>query len=450
MKRVNDFRQKKVLVLGLAKSGTSAANLLHQLGAIVTVNDQKPFSENPEAQELLQKGIKVICGEHPDDLLDDGFELIVKNPGIPYSNFIIQDAIQRQIPVITEIELAYRVAEADFIAVTGTNGKTTTTTLIYEILQAGEKFPLLAGNIGIVASDVAQEATNENLIVAELSSFQLLGIDTFRPKIAVITNLYSAHLDYHGTRENYLAAKENIIKNQGSEDYLIINFDQEECRHIARMAPGTVIGFSREQFLEHGASYFEGALYFDGKKIMEREHIPLPGDHNVENILAAIAVAKITGVDDRTIRQVLGRFQGVKHRLQYIGEVAGRKFYNDSKSTNVLATQMALNSFSSPVLLLAGGLDRGEDFRDLLPYLQHVKALITFGETKEKIAEIGREAGIKFVHLVENVEEAVPLGFSLSEPGDIILLSPACASWDQYPSFEVRGDIFVQAVHKLK
>lgn len=450
MKETYEFRHKKVLVLGLAKSGTSAANLLHNLGAIVTVNDRKPFAENPEAQELLEKGIKVICGEHPDDLLDDGFELIVKNPGIPYSNFIIQDALRRQIPVITEVELAYRVSEAEFIGITGTNGKTTTTTLIYEILRVGEQSPLLAGNIGIVASDVVQEATSKNIIVTELSSFQLLGIDKFRPKIAVITNLYSAHLDYHGSREEYLAAKENIIKNQGPDDYLIINLDQEECRTIAAKARSKVIGFSRKGYLPEGASYHDGILFFHGEKFMERKDIPLPGEHNLENILAALAVAKVLDVDDEAIRHVLRNFQGVKHRLQYIGEVLGRKFYNDSKSTNVLATQVALKSFSDPVILLAGGLDRGEDFSDLIPYLKSVKALVAFGETKEKLAKIGKEAGLKTVHLVENVEEAVPLSYSLSQPGDIILLSPACASWDQYPSFEVRGDIFIAAVHKLK
>lgn len=450
MKETYEFRHKKVLVLGLAKSGTSAANLLHNLGAIVTVNDRKPFAENPEAQELLEKGIKVICGEHPDDLLDDGFELIVKNPGIPYSNFIIQDALRRHIPVITEVELAYRVSEAEFIGITGTNGKTTTTTLIYEILRTGDRSPLLAGNIGIVASDVVQEATSKNIIVTELSSFQLLGIDKFRPKIAVITNLYSAHLDYHGSREEYLAAKENIIKNQGPDDYLIINLDQEECRTIAQKARSKVIGFSRKGFLTEGASYHDGSLYFHGEKFMERKDIPLPGDHNLENILAALAVAKVLDVDDEAIRHVLRNFQGVKHRLQYIGDVQGRKFYNDSKSTNVLATQVALKSFTEPVILLAGGLDRGEDFSDLIPYLKSVKALVAFGETKEKLAKIGKEAGLKTVHLVENVEEAVPLSYSLSQPGDIILLSPACASWDQYPSFEVRGDIFIAAVHKLK
>ena len=202
----------KILVLGLAKSGVSAASLLHELGALVTVNDQKPFSENPEAQTLLEKGIKVICGEHPKDLLDEGFQLVVKNPGIPYSNFLIQDAIRRSIPVITEVELSYQISEADFIGITGTNGKTTTTTLIYELLQADRKEPLIAGNIGTVASDVAKQATKENTIVIELSSFQLMGIDEFRPKIAVITNLYEAHLDYHGTREAYIEARKILLK----------------------------------------------------------------------------------------------------------------------------------------------------------------------------------------------------------------------------------------------
>lgn len=201
-------------MLGLAKSGASSASLLHELGAIVTVNDRKPFSENPEAQTLLEKGIKVICGEHPKDLLDEGFELIVKNPGIPYRNELIQDAMKRGIPVITEVELAYQISEARFIGITGTNGKTTTTTLIFEMLNQGNKNPLIAGNIGTVASDVARIATEKNIIVTELSSFQLMGIVHFRPRIAVITNIYEAHLDFHGSREQYINAKKNILKNQ--------------------------------------------------------------------------------------------------------------------------------------------------------------------------------------------------------------------------------------------
>ena len=212
------LQHKKVLVLGLAKSGVAAAELLHELGAFVTVNDAKPFDANPEAQGLLTKGITVICGRHPEDLLDEGFELIVKNPGIPYSNPIIADAIGRELPVITEMELAYLVSEAPFIGITGTNGKTTTTTLIFEMLEKGNLKPLIAGNIGTVACGVAKDATPDSVIVTELSSFQLMGTRTFKPSIAILTNLYDAHLDYHGTFEEYANAKFGVTRNQTEED----------------------------------------------------------------------------------------------------------------------------------------------------------------------------------------------------------------------------------------
>lgn len=449
MKNITDYQNKKILVLGLAKSGVGAATLLHELGAIVTVNDRKPFSENPEAQCLLEKGIKVICGEHPKDLLDEGFELIVKNPGIPYRNELIQDAMRRQIPIITEVELAYQVSEANFIGITGTNGKTTTTTLIFEMLKAGRKNPLIAGNIGTVASDVAKVATKENIIVTELSSFQLMGTIQFHPKIAVITNLYEAHLDYHGTREEYVKAKKNILKNQTKEDFAILNYDQEECREIGQNVPATVVPFSKETYLENGASLKDGVIYFRGEKVIDYDKVVLPGKHNLENILASIASAKLVGVSNEGIEQVLTTFRGVEHRLQFVQELNGRIFYNDSKATNILATKVALSAFKQPIILLAGGLDRGNGFDDLIPSLKNVKAMITFGQTKGKLVETAKKAGIEKIYMVDNVEEAVPLSYSLSEKGDVILLSPACASWDQYKSFEVRGDIFMKAVHKL-
>ncbi|WP_368976364.1 UDP-N-acetylmuramoyl-L-alanine--D-glutamate ligase [Caldifermentibacillus hisashii] len=449
MKNITAYKNKKILVLGLAKSGASSASLLHELGAIVTVNDRKPFSENPEAQTLLEKGIKVICGEHPKDLLDEGFELIVKNPGIPYRNELIQDAVKRGIPVITEVELAYQISEARFIGITGTNGKTTTTTLIFEMLKQGNKNPLIAGNIGTVASDVARMATEKNIIVTELSSFQLMGIVHFRPRIAVITNIYEAHLDFHGSREQYINAKKNILKNQTKTDFAILNFDQEEGRQIAKEAKGTVIPFSKEKYLPEGASLKDGFIYFQGEKVIDYQKVVLPGKHNLENILASVASAKLMGVANEHIEQVLTTFRGVEHRLQFVKEINGRVFYNDSKATNTLATKSALSAFNRPIILLAGGLDRGNDFDDLIPSLKNVKALITFGQTKEKLVQTGKKAGIEKIFIVDNVQEAVPLSYALSEKGDVILLSPACASWDQYKSFEVRGDIFMGAVHKL-
>lgn len=449
MKHIKKYEHKKILVLGLAKSGVSAATLLHKLGAFVTINDKKPLSDNPEAQGLLEQGITVICGEHPVDLLDEGFELVVKNPGIPYYNPMIKRAVEKGIPIMTEVELAYEVSDAPFIGITGTNGKTTTTTLIYEMLEKGNKQPLIAGNIGTVASDVAQLATTQNQIVIELSSFQLMGIHSFRPKIAVLTNLYDAHLDYHGTRKEYFEAKSLITKNQTEDDYLILNFEQQAVMDIANLSNAKIVPFSTKRYLEEGASVKDGWVYFDGEPIMQRSQIALPGDHNLENILSAIASAKLTGVDNASIQHILSTFTGVKHRLQYIGEKEDRKFYNDSKATNILATQNALAAFSQPVVLLAGGLDRGNEFDELLPSMKNVKALITFGQTAEKLERVGKEAGIKTIMRVDNVEKAVPVAYDLSEANDVILLSPACASWDQYKTFEVRGDIFIEAVHKL-
>ncbi|MDQ0198499.1 UDP-N-acetylmuramoyl-L-alanine--D-glutamate ligase [Neobacillus ginsengisoli] len=450
MKRIESYRYKKILVLGLAKSGVTAAALLHKLGAFVTVNDKKPLSENPEAQGLLEQGIKVICGEHPIELLEDGFELIVKNPGIPYNNPMIEGAFEKGIPVITEVELAYQISEAPFIAITGTNGKTTTTTLVFEMLNEGNKQPLIAGNIGTVASGVAQSATEENTIVIELSSFQLMGIETFNPKIAIITNLYDAHLDYHGTRKEYIKAKANITKNQTGYEYLIVNADQNDTLEIAKNSNATIIPFSTKKVLSNGAYLENEWICFNGEKVMKVSEIALPGVHNLENILSAMAASKLSGVENSAIQEVLRTFTGVKHRLQFVAEIAERKFYNDSKATNILATVNALAAFQKPVILLAGGLDRGNEFDELIPYLKNVKALITFGQTAPKIERVGKETGIKIIKRVDNVGKAVPAAFEYSETGDIILLSPACASWDQYKTFEVRGDIFIEAVHKLK
>lgn len=450
MRDIKDYVHKKVLVLGLAKSGVGAANLLHRLGAFVTVNDNKPLSENPEAQGLLEQGITVICGSHPVELLDDGFELIVKNPGIPYHNEMIQAAIEKGIPIITEVELAYQISEAPFIAITGTNGKTTTTTLIFEMLKAGNKAPLIAGNIGTVASEVAQEATSENTIVIELSSFQLMGITTFKPRIAVLTNLYDAHLDYHGTRGEYWSAKANITKYQTDDDYFIVNGDQESTFEIGQNSKAVCVPFSTKQFQANGAYVLDNYLFFKEEKIIEISDIVLPGAHNLENILSAVAAAKLTNVSNEAIVEVLSTFTGVKHRLQYIGEIEGRKFYNDSKATNILATEKALTAFKTPIVLLAGGLDRGNGFDELIPFLHNVKTVVTFGQTAPKIEEVAQKVGIKTIVRVDNVEKAVPVAFTHSSPGDVILLSPACASWDQYKTFEVRGDIFINAVHKLK
>ena len=453
MKKISTYENKKVLVLGLAKSGVSAAKLLHELGALVTVNDGKPFDENPEAQELLSLGIKVITGSHPIELLDEEFSLMVKNPGIPYSHPLVAKAQEMGIPVITEVELAYEVAECPIIGITGTNGKTTTTTMTGLLLNAGadQGIARLAGNIGYPASGVAQEAKPEDKIVMELSSFQLMGITDFRPHIAVITNIYEAHIDYHGTRKEYVKAKWNLQKNMTEKDYLILNWNQSELQELAQRTKARVLPFSTKEVLPDGVYADDYSIYYKKEKIMEISELGVPGKHNVENALAAISVAKLYGISNEAIRETLHFFHGVPHRTQYVGEIQGRKFYNDSKATNILATKMALSGFeTTKVVLLAGGLDRGNTFDELIPSLKGIKAMVVFGQTKEKLMDAGKKAGIETIVTADSVEQAVPLALENSTDGDVVLLSPANASWDQYPNFETRGNRFMEAVNRLK
>ncbi len=441
---------QKVLVLGLAKSGTAAAEILHDLGAFVTVNDSKPFDQNENAKYLLSKGLTVICGSHPEDLLDEGFSLIVKNPGIPYTNPVIAEAVKRGIPVWTEVELAYRISEAPIIGITGSNGKTTTTTLIADMLEKGNKRPLIAGNIGTVASGVARDASKEDHIVMELSSFQLMGTEELKPKIAILTNLYEAHLDYHGSFEEYVEAKFHITKRQDATDWFIYNAEQPLVVECAEKSNAQKVPFFVSGKSAIGISADTHFIYWNGEKILERASIALRGKHNLENVLAATAAALLVDCPLESIQQTLASFQGVKHRTQFVREWNGRKFYNDSKATNTLAAKSALEGFNEPVVWIAGGVDRGHSFDELSPYLGNVKALIHFGETAERLQAFGESQGIPVVQRVQNLQEAVKQAVECSSEGDIVLLSPACASWDQYASFELRGNEFIEQVQQLK
>lgn len=452
MKLIQDYQNKKVLIVGLAKSGFYAAQLLQQLGAQVTVNDKQTLpNDDKSLVQLQQLGIQVIMGGHPLQLLDEDFSLIVKNPGIPYDNPLIKAAIARKIPIITEPELAYEVCLAPMVCVTGTNGKTTTTTLIQLILDqnrsAGHAYK--AGNIGIPVSQVVQKASAEDDIVVEMSSFQLLGVTQLRPKVAVLTNIYEAHLDYHKTRANYIKAKMNITKNQNAADYFVVNYDQKEWRDLAQQSVAQIVPFSRLNKSQAGAYQKGNDLYFRDEKIISISELPLPGKHNIENYLAAIAVAKIYGKTNADICQVLTTFQGVKHRIQFVEKLDGRSIYNDSKATNIEATIVALEAFSQPIVLIAGGLDRGFTFDKLVEPLKKVKAIILYGQTKHLMAAAAQKAQIPTIQLVDNLDEAVPLAWSLTAPGDVLLLSPAAASWDQFQTFEQRGDRFLNDIKKL-
>lgn len=441
MLKYKGLEGKHVLVVGLAKSGYEAAKLLHHLGAEVTVNDGGDLSKDPHAKDLKEMGLTVIGGHHPLSLLDDN-PIIVKNPGIPYTVPLIEEAEKRGLKILTEVELSYLISEAPIIAVTGTNGKTTTTSLIGDMFDNSRQKGLLSGNIGFVASKVAQEAKSEDYLITELSSFQLLGIDTYRPHIAIITNIYSAHLDYHGTLENYRDAKRRIYKNQTEGDFLICNYSQRHLIETEGLKAKTYY-FSTNQEV-NGIYMKDGYIVLNGLRIIHKDDIVLPGEHNLENILATVLAAVLAGVSIDAVIHTLTTFSGIKHRLQYIGSNKTNKYYNDSKATNTLATQFALNSFEQPIIWLCGGLDRGNGFDELIPYMKNVRAMLTFGETQDKLTKLGESQG-KYVVRATDVKDAVEKVQDIIEPNDVVLLSPACASWDQYNTFEERGDVFIDS-----
>jgi len=445
------YADKNVLVLGLGKSGIAAAKLLHHQGAKVIVNDKKniEYVEN-EVSELKKLGIEVIVGYHPENLINNKLDLIVKNPGIPYHIQPLIEAKSRNIPIITEIELAYKLFGLKYIGITGSNGKTTTTTLVGEILcNAGFK-PVVGGNIGTPLSEIVLNEGPlllQRPIVLELSSFQLQGIQDFRCHIAAILNIYETHLDYHGNLNNYIDAKNNIFRNQHPTDYLILNADQPLYRDYYKKIKSDIIFCSSNNAKQNGFAVDNGEIVYrtDYQKnpICSLNEILIPGKHNIENALFASAISVLKGVPLDIIRNTLINFKGVEHRIEYVGTFKGARFYNDSKATNQQATIRALESFRGNIILIAGGLDRGNNFNELIPILYNrVKALIVLGETANKLRDAGEKAGIKYIINVNNLEEAVKESKNLAKTDDIILLSPACASWDMFSSFEERGSMY--------
>ena len=345
--------------------------------------------------------------------------------------------------------MAYRISESPIIGITGSNGKTTTTTMIADVLNAGGQSALLSGNIGFPASEVAMTATDQDTLVMELSSFQLMGVETFHPHMAVITNLMPTHIDYHGTFEEYVAAKWHLQDQMTAGDYLILNFNQDLAKDLATKTQATVVPFSTQEEVD-GAYLKEGYLYFKGEQVMAADSIGVPGSHNVENALATTAVAKLSGIANEVIAETLASFGGVKHRLQSLGQVQGVAFYNDSKSTNILATQKALSGFdNSKVILIAGGLDRGNEFDELVPDIKGLKKMVILGQSAPRLKRAADKAGVPYLD-AKDVKEATWIAFEEAASGDVVLLSPANASWDMYKNFEVRGDDFIAAFEGLK
>jgi UDP-N-acetylmuramoylalanine--D-glutamate ligase len=445
-----DLHNKRVLVVGLGKSGVASALFLKAHGARVTVSDSKPPDELQEAiPTLLDAGITVETGGHGERTFQ-GQDLIVVSPGVPVDAPPLVQARALGEKVIGEIELAAEFFPGKIVAITGSNGKTTTTTLAGEILAAGGLVTVVGGNIGTPAISLVERATADTTAVLEVSSFQLETIQTFRPRIAVVLNVTPDHLDRHRTFAAYTDAKARIFENQRADDFAVLNADDPTCVEMAARTKAGVFWFNRKKEVTQGAYVHDGQILFRDPKgqreIMLLSEIPLKGAHNVENVLAAVCVGALSGVDPAKIRKAVASFKAVEHRLEYVATIRGVEYYNDSKATNVDATIKALESFPANIHLILGGKDKGSDYSVLNDLIrQRVKRVYTIGAAAAKI-----ESQIKaeIVH-AQTLENAIKRAAESAQPGDIVLLAPACASFDQFRSYEHRGKVFKETVKAL-
>ena len=446
-----DLRNQRVLVVGLGKSGVASALFLEKHGARVAVSDAKsPEQLRDEIPLLLDHGISVETGQHGERTFRDQ-DLIVVSPGVPFDVPQLVHARERGIPVIGEVELAARFLKGHIVAITGSNGKTTTTTLAGEILSAGGRKALVGGNIGTPAITFADCATDDTWVVLEISSFQLETIERFHPHIAVVLNVTPDHLDRHHTFENYAAAKARIFENQTAEDFAILNADNEPCVAMASQCKAQVRWFSRLKEVAGGAFVRGEQIVWrdegDQREIMPVSEISLKGAHNVENVLAGVCVGMLAGIAPAQIRRAVAGFKAVEHRLEYVATVRGVEYYNDSKATNVDATIKALESFPGNIHLILGGKDKGSDYSVLNDLLKsRVKRIYTIGAAAAKIES--QASGAEMVS-AGTLENAVRRASEAATAGDIVLLAPACASFDQFDSYEHRGRVFKELVQQL-
>jgi UDP-N-acetylmuramoylalanine--D-glutamate ligase len=446
-----DLNGKRVLVVGLGKSGVASALFLKAHGARVTVSDTKSGDElRNEIPVLLDHGITVETGGHGERTFR-GQDMIVVSPGVPVDAPPLVQARALGESVIGEIELAAQFLPGPIVAITGSNGKTTTTTLAGEIMTAAGFSALVGGNIGTPAISLAEHAKPETVVVLEVSSFQLETIQTFRPKVAVVLNVTPDHLDRHRTLEAYVDAKARIFENQQASDFAVLNADDPTCLAMAARTRAQVFWFSRQREVQQGAWVRDGNILFRDragqKEIMQVSEIPLKGAHNLENVLAAACAGALMGCAPDKIRQAVRDFKAVEHRLEFVATIRGVDYYNDSKATNVDATIKALESFPANIHLILGGKDKGSDYTVLNELLrQRVKRVYTIGAAAAKIES--QIKGAEVVH-AETLENAIRKANAVAQPGDVVLLAPACASFDQFKSYEHRGKVFKEIVRSL-
>jgi len=447
-----ELREMRVLVVGLARTGVATALFCAKRNAVVTATESRPESELGDAPgKLREAGVALELGGHAEKtfLAQD---LIIPSPGVPVDNPFLQTARSKGITIWSEIELAYRFLEGKLIGITGSNGKTTTTTLVHHILQSAAIPAFLAGNVGTPLISCVEEMTGATISVAELSSFQLELIEKFRPDIGLFLNLTPDHLDRHKTMEAYAGAKARIFENQTELDAAVLNADDPPTVHYAPKKP-QVFWFSRKQHVAQGAclSGDDIIIVHHGKEefVMKRAEIPLAGAHNVENVLAAVTAARLAGVDTTTIARAVRSFAGVEHRLEFVAEIAGVRYFNDSKATNVDATLKALDAFPGRILIILGGKDKGSDYTVLQKPLREKAILaLLIGVAADKIEH--QIAGSVAIERAATIDRAVEIAAHAARPGDIVLLAPACASFDQFQNYEQRGRIFKDLVRKLE
>lgn len=452
------FTNKKVLVVGTGKSGVAAVRLLNKSGAEVIVLEGNTSFSTEEIISRFPEGAEfdLIIGELPEQKMNN-IDFVILSPGVPTDLPFVVKLQEKNIPVWGEIELAYLCGVGKLFAITGTNGKTTTTALTGEIMKTYFKDVYVVGNIGYPYTEYAAQMTEKSVTVAEVSSFQLETINKFHPQISAILNITPDHLNRHHTMECYVEAKARIAKNQNKDEICVLNYEDEYLKKIAKDIPAKIFWFSSEHELKEG-------IWLDGEKIMycdgeEQEPVmvctihdmKLLGKHNYENVMAAVAIAMHAGVPIDCIRKAVKEFNAVEHRIEYVREVNGVKYYNDSKGTNPDAAIKAVEAMVRPTIVIGGGYDKDSSYDEwIASFGDKVKALVLLGQTKDKIAAAAKKAGFANIIMTESLEEAVKVSSEQAKSGDAVLLSPACASWGMFKNFEERGDLFKQYVNSLE
>lgn len=443
---------KKVLVFGSGISGIGAVKLLEDHGAEVVLYDGNESLDQASLREQLGEKTTIVLGEFPEHLLEE-LELVVLSPGVPTDLPVILAMKAHGIQVIGEVELAYAFGKGDVLAITGTNGKTTTTSLLGEIMKCHQEEVFVVGNIGNPYTVAAGQMTEHSVAVAEMSSFQLESIETFRPKVSAILNFTPDHLNRHHTMEAYVEAKKQIAKNQTAEDYCVLNYEDERTKAFGEEVKAQVLYFSSAHKLERGIYLDDGKMIYKNSEeviVCHVDELQILGIHNYENVMAAVAMAAVYGVPMDTIRKAILAFKGVEHRIEYVTEKDGVVYYNDSKGTNPDAAIKGIQAMNRKTVLIGGGYDKNSEYTEWIQAFDgKVKQLILIGATREKIAQDAEKCGFHDYVFADTFEEAVLLAAKTAKSGEAVLLSPACASWGMFPNYEVRGEKFKEIVNSL-